>query len=57
LPICLASDVKVKRNIMRDEKILLDDVAFDPLRDDFVLYDQACQSSATIRLSLNDSDG
>jgi predicted homoserine dehydrogenase-like protein len=57
LPICLADDVRVKRNIVKDEKIFLDDVVYNPLRSDFALYSQARESSATIRLSLNDSDG
>ena len=45
LPICLAEDVTLKREVRQDEKISLDDVSFDPKRFDFALYDQAVKQS------------
>jgi predicted homoserine dehydrogenase-like protein len=38
LPICLAEDVTLKREVRQDEKIFLHDVSFDPKRFDFALY-------------------
>lgn len=38
LPICIAEDVRLKRDIRRDEKIYLDDVEFDPTSFNFDLY-------------------
>ena len=38
LPICLAEDVTLKREVRQDEKIFLHDVSFDPERFDFALY-------------------
>ncbi len=45
LPICLAVSMKLKRNIARDEKILMRDVSYDPNRDDLKLYGLALESS------------
>jgi len=56
LPICLTDDVSVKRTVVKDEKIFIDDVVYNPLRSDFVLYSQARESSAIIQSSLNGSD-
>jgi predicted homoserine dehydrogenase-like protein len=41
LPICLADDVTLNRNIKKDEKILLADVIYDPHRFDFELFFKA----------------
>ena len=38
LPICLADDVTLKRDISKDRKIHLDDINYDPGRLDFDLY-------------------
>ena len=43
LPICLAEDVTLKREVRQDEKIFLADVSFDPKRFDFALYGRARQ--------------
>ncbi len=40
LPICLADDVRVKRDIKKDAKILLRDVEYDPARADYAGYYQ-----------------
>jgi predicted homoserine dehydrogenase-like protein len=45
LPICLAEDVTLERDVRQDEKILLNDVSFDPQRFDFALYAQAVKHS------------
>lgn len=45
LPICLAEDVTLKRDVRQDEKIFLDDVNFDPKRFDFALHFRAMQQS------------
>lgn len=44
-PICLAENVTVKRDIAQDEKIMLEDVAFDPQRFDINLYNMALKAS------------
>jgi hypothetical protein len=38
LPICLADDVTLKRDISKDCKIYLDDINYEPGRLDFDLY-------------------
>ena len=38
LPICLAEDVRVKRAVAKDDKVLLSDVEFDPARPDYAVY-------------------
>lgn len=45
LPICLADDVIVRRDVARDEKIELEDVEYDGGRVDFALYAQALESA------------
>jgi predicted homoserine dehydrogenase-like protein len=46
LPICLAEDVKLRRNIPRDSPILLSDVESPASRADFVLYERALSAPA-----------
>lgn len=41
LPICLAENLIINREIKSDEKILIKDVTIDPNRDDFRLYNRA----------------
>lgn len=41
MPVCLADDVMLKRDIARDEKIELDDVEYDRGRVDFEVYARA----------------
>lgn len=41
IPICLADQVILKTDIRKDEKILMEDVLFDPNRPDFKLFDLA----------------
>ncbi len=45
LPICLADDVILKRDVARDEKINWDDVEYDTQRADFVMYAKALQGA------------
>jgi len=45
LPICLAEDVRLKRDVRRDERICVQDIDHDPHRADFVLYDKALACS------------
>ena len=45
LPICLAEDVTLKRDVAKDEKILMADVNYDPDRFDFQLYFKALEKS------------
>jgi predicted homoserine dehydrogenase-like protein len=49
LPICLANEVVLRRNISKDEKIYLSDIDFDPGRIDFDLYDKALRASSNFR--------
>jgi predicted homoserine dehydrogenase-like protein len=42
LPIALAHEVTLRRNIAKHQRILLDDVAYDPARLDFTRFHQAC---------------
>ena len=42
-PICLAERVTLRRDIAKDEKILWEDVAYDPNRRDFKMYAQAVE--------------
>ncbi len=44
LPICLAVDMNLKRDVSRDEKIMMQDVSFDPKRDDLKLYTLALET-------------
>lgn len=41
LPICLADKVRLKRDVAKDEKILLDDVDYDSTSFEFDLYSKA----------------
>lgn len=45
LPICLADNIMLKRDIRKDEKILLADVNYNPDRFDFALYSKALRLS------------
>lgn len=47
LPICLADDVTLKRDVSKDEKILMTDVNYDPNRFDFELYFKALEQSTS----------
>jgi predicted homoserine dehydrogenase-like protein len=46
LPICLAEDLTLLRDVAQDQPILLQDVRYDPHRYDFDLYHQALRCSA-----------
>jgi len=48
LPICLADDVVLKRNVAKDEKLFMDDVTCDFQRADFKLYTLAVAQSNTV---------
>ncbi len=41
IPMCLAEHMTLKRDVARDEKILLKDVDYDPARPDIRLYEEA----------------
>jgi len=45
LPICLADDLALLRDIHKDEKILMSDVEYDQTRKDFELYEKALRAS------------
>ena len=45
LPICLAENVTLKRDVRADEKILMEDVAYDPDGQEFSLYARALEAS------------
>jgi len=45
VPICLAEDVTVNRDIAKDEKILMDDIVYDANRFDFDLYALAVKAT------------
>ncbi|MGA9347919.1 MAG: homoserine dehydrogenase [Anaerolineae bacterium] len=45
LPICLAEDVTLKRNVHKDEKMYMDDVAYNSHRSDFALFFKALELS------------
>lgn len=45
LPVCLASDVILKRDVARDEKIYMKDISYDHNRLDFKLFSQAQEHS------------
>jgi len=47
LPICLADDVTLKRDVSKDGKILMTDVNYDPNRFDFGLYFKALEQSTS----------
>jgi len=41
VPICLATDVTLNRDVAKDEKIFMEDIAYDPDRLDYRLYSMA----------------
>jgi len=45
LPICLADDVILERDVLKDGKICMDDIRYDSSRFDYVLYAKARESS------------
>jgi predicted homoserine dehydrogenase-like protein len=50
LPICLADDVVLKRDIAKDEKVSLRDVDYDANRADFRLYALAAGGPGVVAL-------
>ena len=48
LPICLADDVVLKRDIRKDEKLFMDDILCNLQRMDYRLYDLAVAESNTV---------
>ena len=52
LPVCLTENLALRRAISKDEKILLDDIIFDPQRSDFRLYAQALKLSDVLRTKI-----
>jgi len=49
LPICLAEGVTLGRDVRRDEKIYMDDVAYNQHRPDFALFAKALEMSGEMR--------
>jgi predicted homoserine dehydrogenase-like protein len=49
LPICLAEDITLVRDVSKDEKILMSDIQYDPHRLDFELYAKAVRCSMSKR--------
>ena len=45
VPICLAEDVTIKRDIPKDEKIYMEDIEYDQQRYSFQLYSMATEQS------------
>jgi predicted homoserine dehydrogenase-like protein len=45
VPICLADHVTVNRDIAKDEKIFMEDIAYDVARPDYVMYEKAVELS------------
>ena len=45
LPICLAEDVTLAREVRKDEKIFMRDLSYDQRRADFALYFKAVEQS------------
>lgn len=45
LPICLAENVKLKRDISKDEKILINDLEYEQKRFGFQLYARALEQT------------
>lgn len=41
VPICLADDVTLRRDVPKDQKIFMEDLAYNPSRLDFTLYSRA----------------
>lgn len=48
LPICLADEVTLKRNVAKDQKIFMEDVVYDAHRMDFRLYTLAREESHAV---------
>jgi len=44
LPICLAENVTLKRDVARDQRILFEDISHDPADENFALFHQAEQA-------------
>jgi predicted homoserine dehydrogenase-like protein len=49
LPICLADDVTLTRDVTKDEKIQLSDVTYDDSRPDFALFSKALEATANVK--------
>ena len=49
LPICLADDLRLRRDVKKDDRILWTDVDHDPSRDDFRLYAEAVRVSERLK--------
>lgn len=49
IPICLADDVILKRDLAADAKINFEDVEYDSQRVDFVMYEKAVRTALPIR--------
>jgi predicted homoserine dehydrogenase-like protein len=45
IPICLADNVTLKRDVAKDEKIFMDDVSYDPDEAQFKLFSKALEES------------
>ena len=48
LPICLAEDVVLKRDIPKDDKIYLEDIVYDENSDGFALFSKSLQAQSAI---------
>jgi len=49
LPICLADEVTLRRDVSKDKKIHMDDVEYDIHRSDFTLFSKALDESRRLR--------
>ena len=54
VPICLAEDVAVNRDIAKDEKIFMSDIVYDANRFDFALYSQAAKGDETVTYEVRE---
>ncbi len=48
LPICLADEVTLKRDIAKDQKVFMEDIVYDPNRRDYRLYTLALEESRAV---------
>ena len=48
LPICLADDVKLVRDVPKDEKIAMADISYDASAPQFRLFEEALRASAAL---------
>ncbi len=48
VPICLADDVTLNRDIAKDQKVFMEDIVYNPGRPDFALYARAAAESASL---------